>query len=95
MENMLNTCSNYVLGIYFYYDFCIATDSKKEENIMLSRLDTALKLTIFFVIAAILFVILGNFVELFKVFFIIAAVLAAISFLAWIFKKMFLNNNQQ
>lgn len=61
---------------------------------MLSRLDTALKLTIFFVIAAILFVILGNFVELFKVFFIIAAVLAAISFLAWIFKKMFLNNNQ-
>lgn len=61
---------------------------------MLSRLDTALKLTIFFVIAAILFFILSTFIEVFFTFFIIAAVLAAISFLAWIFKKMFLNNNQ-
>lgn len=62
---------------------------------MLSRLDTALKLTIFFVIAAILFMILGVFVEIFHVFFVVSAVLAAISFLIWIFKKMFLNNSQQ
>ncbi len=61
---------------------------------MLSKLDTALKLTIFFVIAAILFVILSSFIEVFRVFFIIAAVLAALSFLVYIFKKMFLNNNQ-
>ncbi len=61
---------------------------------MLSKLDTALKLTIFFVIAAILFVILSSFIEIFRVFFIIAAVLAALSFLVYVFKKMFLNNNQ-
>lgn len=61
---------------------------------MLSKLDTALKLTIFFVIAAILFVILSSFIEVFRVFFIIAAVLAALSFLVYVFKKMFLNNNQ-
>lgn len=56
---------------------------------MLSKLDTALKLTIFFVIAAILFVILSSFIEVFRVFFIIAAVLAALSFLVYIFKKCF------
>lgn len=61
---------------------------------MLSKLDTALKLTIFFVIAAILFVILSSFIEIFRVFFIIAAVLAVLSFLVYVFKKMFLNNNQ-
>ncbi len=61
---------------------------------MLSKLDTTLKLTIFFVIAAILFVILSSFIEIFRVFFIIAAVLAALSFLVYVFKKMFLNNNQ-
>lgn len=61
---------------------------------MLSKLDTALKLTIFFVIAAILFVILSSFIEIFRIFFIIAAVLAALSFLVYVFKKMFLNNNQ-
>lgn len=61
---------------------------------MLSKLDTTLKLTIFFVIAAVLFIILSNFIDVFFKFFIVAAVLASISFLAYIFKKMFLNNNQ-
>lgn len=61
---------------------------------MLSKLDTALKLSIFFVIAAVLFFMLSTFIDVFFKFFIIAAVLAAISFLAYIFKKMFLNNNQ-
>lgn len=63
---------------------------------MLSRLDTALKLTIFFIIAAVLFGILGTFLEItiFQGLFVVSAVLAVISLLVWIFKKMFLNNNQ-
>lgn len=63
---------------------------------MLSRLDTALKLAIFFIIAAVLFGILGAFLEItiFQWLFVASAVLAVISLLVWIFKKMFMNNNQ-